>query len=321
MTSATTHAGPRSLPDGRPGPKPRNRFRPIIALVVVCAVVFAGVLALEPSAIPLLGTSGPRLLFSDRFGGNSLDHAKWNTYLTSRQANGHPWTDPRPGPVRDGIGDGCSFAAQYYLPSQVSVDNGLSLTASRTPTSGWCNQTASVSAFEWRSGVVSTYGHFQFDGGYLAVTMKAAPGDGMWPALWLLPGPGATHGDDFEIDLQEGGFDPPAPASQTYAWDLHRGSSTWGGTARTGVDLSADYHTYAMDWIPGQSITWYLDGKRIGRLTSAQAAIPDEPMELIMDLAVANASTSGWHQPYDATTASPSAMQVSNVEVWSVPPT
>ncbi len=317
LPSRRRHARARRRDPGR-----RVGLAPARVLVVVGLAVLVGILVLEPSAIPLLG--GPpssQLLFSDRFGGTSLDSAKWNTYLTSRHADGHPWTDPRPAPAGGAASAGCSYAAQYFLPGQVSVDNGLRLTAARVPTPGWCNQTSSASTFPWRSGVVSTYGHFQFDGGYLAVTMKAAPGDGMWPALWLLPGPGGNHGDDFEIDLQEGGFAPPDPASRTYAWDLHRGSTTWGGTVRTGVDLTSSYHTYALDWIPGQSITWYLDGRKVARLTKAQAGIPDEPMELIIDLAVAGASTSGWHQPYDSTTSSPSTMHVSSVQVWSAPPT
>lgn len=290
-------------------------------LVVAAALVALAVLVLEPSAIPaLLSSSGPRLLFSDSFGGRSLDRSKWNTYLTSRQANGHPWTDPQPEPVGSGTQIGCSYSAQYFLPGQVTVDNGLSLTASRTTTSGWCNQSGTVATFPWRSGVVSTYGHFQFRGGYLSVTMKAAPGDGMWPGLWMLPGPGGKHGDDFEIDLQEGGFAPPEPASETFSWDLHDGTSQWGDSIVTGVDLSSGYHTYALDWVPGQSITWYLDGKEMAKLTKRQASIPNEPMELIFDLAVANTSASGWHQPYDLTTASPAVMHVSSVRVWSARP-
>ena len=216
------------------------RFRQRRWIVVVGMALVIGILALEPSAVPLLGSSSrPRLLFSDNFDGTALDRARWNTYITSRQANGHPWTDPKPEPLGNGIQKGCSYSAQYFLPRQVSVDNGLKLTASRTSTSGWCNQTSSVSTYPWRSGVVSSYNHFQFNGGYLSVTMKAAHGDGMWPGLWMLPGPGGNHGDDFEIDLQEGGFAPPNPARDTYAWDLHQGSTTRVAPSGPGVDLEA----------------------------------------------------------------------------------
>ena len=97
-------------------------------IVVVGLALVIGILALEPSAVPLLGSSSrPRLLFSDNFDGTTLDRARWNTYVTSRQANGHPWNDPKPEPLGNGIPKGCSYSAQYFLPRQVSVDNGLKL--------------------------------------------------------------------------------------------------------------------------------------------------------------------------------------------------
>jgi beta-glucanase (GH16 family) len=286
-----------------------------VALVVIVVVAW------EAPTIPLLtASSGPKLLFSDAFAGTTLDSSKWNAYITSRAANGQPWTVPQSREARGGSRVGCVYAGQYYLPTQVSVDNGLHLTALRLSTPGWCNQTNSLATFAWRSGAVSTYNHFQFNGGYVAITMRVPSGVGMWPALWMLPGPGGTRGDDYEIDLQEGGFAPPSPADETYAWNLHRGSRTWGGVTNAGVDLSLGHHTYALNWISGQSMTWYLDGRQISKLTSKQASIPDEPMELIVDLAVADPKASGWHPPYDSTTSSPSVMQVSNVQVWSMPP-
>ena len=281
-----------------------------LVVLVLIAVVW------ESPTIPLLTQpSGPRLLFSDGFGGATLDHSKWNPYVTSRAANGQPWTVPQTRQAGSGSRVGCVYAGQYYLPTQVSVDGGLDLTALRASTTGWCNQTGSLATFPWRSGAVSTYGHFQFDGGYVEVTMKVPSGVGMWPGVWMLPGPGGTHGDDYEIDLQEGGFAPPSPATNTFAWDLHRGSATWGGTVDTHADLSAGFHTYALNWVPGQSMAWYLDGREIAKLSGRQASIPDEPMELVVDLTVADPKATGWHPPYGPTTGSPSVMQVSSVQV------
>jgi beta-glucanase (GH16 family) len=288
---------------------------PAVAVGVVASALWPATPVLAPSP-----ARAAKLLFSDHFTGSSLDRSKWNTFITSRAANGRPWNDPEPRPAGDGSGTGCLDSAQYYLPGQVRVHNGLDLTAARSSTPGRCNQTSSSSTFPWRSGAVSTYGHFQFNGGYVAITMKAPASNGMWPALWMLPGPGGKHGDDSEIDLQEGGFDPPGPADDTFAWHLRQASGTWGTAIDTGVDLTSGYHTYALDWISGRSISWYLDGREIAHLTNAQANIPDEPMELIMDLAVANPHASAWHQPYDAETASPSVLQVASVQVWSVPP-
>jgi beta-glucanase (GH16 family) len=310
----------QSVPGNLEGMKRRQArwFRalgPAVAVGVVASALWPATPVLAPTP-----ARAPRLLFFDNFSGTSLDGSKWNTYITSRAANGRPWNDPEPSPAEDGSGMGCVDSAQYYLPGQVRVDNGLELRASKSSTPGWCNQTASSSTFPWRSGAVSTYSHFQFNGGYVAITMKAPSGNGMWPALWMLPGPGGKHGDDSEIDVQEGGFDPPGPAGDTFAWHLRQASGSWGAAVDTGINLSSGYHTYAINWISGRSITWYLDGREVGDLTNGRASIPNEPMELIMDLAVANAQASAWHLPYDAGTPSPSVLQVASVQVWSAPP-
>jgi len=245
------------------------------------------------------------LIFDDQFSSTSLDSAKWNTYLASNASKGWPW---------NGNGDGGSGGAPngndaaYFEPSQVSVKNGLNLTATRV---------SSQPGYEWTSGVVSTYGKFEFEGGYVQIDARMPNGDGMWPGLWMLPGPGGTSGDNFEIDQFEGSFlDGGANALEEYAWHLHTPGGTGGGGTNVNVDLSADYHVYGLNWVPGQSITWYLDGRQVGQVTSAEYPIPDEPMELILSLYVASSLASGWHQAYDALTPSPSVMAVAEVQVY-----
>ena len=83
-----------------------------------------------------------------------------------------------------------------------------------------------------------------------------------------------------------------------------------------GTDLGAAYHVYGLRWIPGPSLSWQVDGTQIGQVTSAQAPIPADPMELILALDVASPSTSGWHTPEDGTTPSPSVMRVAEVQVY-----
>jgi beta-glucanase (GH16 family) len=290
----------------------------VVATVLAVAAV---IVVWDASTVPSLTPADhPQLLFSDNFTGTSLDGSRWNPYITSRAVDGRPWNDPSPDRGAGGAPVGCRFDAEYYLPDQVRVSHGLDLVASRRPLSGLCNQTRSTTTYPWVSGAVSTYGHFQFDGGYVVITMRAPVGAGMWPAMWMLPGPGGTHGDDSEIDLQEGGFAPPGPAGGTFAWHLHHDADTWGGVEGAGVDLSAGFHSYALNWVAGQSMTWYFDGRQIARLTNAQASIPDEPMELILDLAVATPAASAWHPPYNASTPSSATMQVSSVQVWTAPP-
>jgi beta-glucanase (GH16 family) len=142
---------------------------------------------------------------------------------------------------------------------------------------------------------------------------------GMWPGLWMLPGSTAnTTTDNFEIDLQEGGYTATGSANDTEAYHEHDnnpGGSTCGGVAATGVDLAAGFHVYGLAWVAGQSLTYYLDGAQVGQITSSQCGISDEPMEIILDLQVA-INASGWHTLVGSTTPSPSVMQISEVQVY-----
>jgi len=261
-----------------------------------------------PSSSSLPAPAGySNKIFEDLFSGGALDSSKWNSYLTSRAANGWPWNSNGAGGSGSNAG---GFNEEYYQTSGVSVNNGLTLTAS---------QGSTQPGYTWTSGAICSYGKFQFDGGYVQVRAKMPAGDGMWPGIWMLPGPGATNGDDIEIDNFEGGFiNGSTPANDVYAWHL----LDWalnvktGGVPNVGQDLTTGYHTYGLAWVPGQSITWYLDGIQVGRVTSAQLVIPNEPMELIVTLGVANSSASGWRTFADASTPSRASMEVSDFQVW-----
>ena len=171
------------------------------------------------------------------------------------------------------------------------------------------------------SGVVDTCGKMEFTGGYVQVSMKAPSGDGSWPGLWLLPGESAGNASgNFEIDMQEGGYlSGSGSPNDTFAYHLHTPSGTFGGQANTGVDLTAGYNTYRINWVPGKSITWYLNCQQVGQITSAQAPIPNEPMELIMSNSVANSTASGWRTTLDSSTPQSMPMQIGDVQLYQAP--
>lgn len=257
------------------------------------------------------GFASSDLVFEENFSGTALD-SDWHTYITSNAANGWAWNSYGSG----GSGPGGAYDADYDMPSQVSVSNGLlDLTAIKQPVSGMNQGTAQT--FPITSGAVSSYGNFEFNGGYLQISMKAPSGDGAWPGLWLMPGKGAgTSGDNFEIDMQEGGYTGSGPANQAFSYHLHTPSGEFGGVVDTGIDLTAGFHTYGINWVPGESITWYLDGKQMAQVTSAQVPIPNEPMELIMSNQVANSNAAGWHTALDSSTPSSMQMLVDGVQLY-----
>ena len=260
------------------------------------------------------GYSAANVVFMDNFTGGRLNAARWNRYLTSRAAGGSPWNSNRSGgssPANPSV----NYDQEYDLPGQVHVRNGLVIRAIRRPTPGVLGSGPMV--YPWRSGAVSSYGHFQFTGGYLQVVAKMPSAPGLWPGLWMLPGQSGTGGDNYEIDLFEGGMlAGGANPATTFSWHLHTPSGIVGSTVPVGVSLGSGYHRYGLDWVPGRSITWYFDGRVVGRVTSATASIPTEPMELLLNVQVANSAAAGWHSvPSGATTSG--AMRIRSVEVLS----
>jgi beta-glucanase (GH16 family) len=288
------------------------------ALVVLCAGTAITASQILASPTPVLpGTPQGHLEFSYNPSGSSLNHAAWNTYVTSNAAEGRPW---------NGNGRGGSTAAnypnydaEYDLPGQISQHGGtLILKATKTPTQGILNGDPTV--FPFASGVLSTYGKFEFTGGYLQIRAKMPKAVGMWPALWMLPGPGGNAGDNYEIDLFEGGANGSGPRvsyKDMFAWHLHTPSGTVGADTNSGVNLTSGFNTYGLNWVPGVSITWYLNGKVIGEVTSAEASIPDEPMELIISLQVANDAASYWHTAYSPSGPANDEMLISSIKVFS----
>ncbi|MEU3494611.1 glycoside hydrolase family 16 protein [Kitasatospora cineracea] len=229
-----------------------------------------GLPATEPPAAPP-GSSRPwHPALYDDFTGHGLDSANWTTC--------YDWNQ-----------NGCTNAgnreSEWYRPGQVTVaDGALTLTAARRATTGSDGKT-----YPWTSGMVSTgrdnwnaQPRHTFTYGYVAAAIQApADSTGMFPAFWLLPA--ATRGGLPEIDVAE--F---INSNRYVDLNLH-GRTPQGQDAnahqRYGpVDFAAGYHVFGVDWEP-DGITWYVDGTPRLQVTDP-AAIPDTPMELLINLAV-----------------------------------
>lgn len=205
----------------------------------------------------------------------------------------------------------------YDLPSQTAIHKGLVLTAVKRRTIGRLGSRRAV--YPWRSGIVSTYRKFEFMGGYVQVEAKVPTSPGMWPAIWMLPGSSSANaGDNYEVDIFEGGYNlVHANPQDTYAWHLITPTGKVGGVVDVHRNLGDGFLVYGMRWIPKKSITWYLNGSAVAKVTQSQASIPAEPMDLILDLGVAAPGTSGFRTVPNQGTTSPSSMIVDKVQVYS----
>jgi beta-glucanase (GH16 family) len=260
---------------------------------------------------PPAGYNVNQLAFVDTFAGPQLDTTKWNTYITSRAANGWPWNSTGLPTGGSAVSGPYGNVLDYYMPNNIQVNRGTNLDI--VPSSA-------VRGYSYSSSVLTTYGKFQLTSGYVQVKAKMPnTSTGGWPAIWFLPGPGGSGGDRGEIDLFEGGFLPSdaglpstTPANRIFCSHYNGPTTGWVKTCiDAGVDLTASYHIYGMEYIPGVSVKTFLDGRLVGSFTSD---INTDPYELIINNSFASPSTSGWHTT--GALSSPTTMSVAEVQAY-----
>jgi hypothetical protein len=247
------------------------------------------------------GYTASQMTFDDAFSGTSLNSSNW----TSELAPGSNWNDED---LPSGDSSAGSNQAAYWAPSQVTVDNGLTLSARQTTSS----DAGYSKGFSWVSGVVTSKFTLPSTGWYVQIRAKMPDtSDGMWPALWFLPSNSAQ-----EFDGLEGGWKGSNPNEQGHS-DLFASSGqvqdVW--STPSSADITAGYNTYGFRYIPGQSVTTYFNGQQVYQVNSSSISAQD--YYLLIELQVASSATSGWHTALSGSTPSPSNMDISEVQVYS----
>lgn len=268
-----------------------QRLAACVTAVLVLALVGGCIWADRSTETADAPAPSARILLDDDFSGAGLDRDLWGTC--------HWW-----GPT------GCTIETndelEWYQARQVEVVDGeLRLTAEADPI------TVDEGRFPFRSGMVSSgppdaepgsEARFAFTYGRVEARLRVPDVAGTWPAVWLLP---ADRDHLPEIDLLEVYGSAPDQAQMTFHDDD-------GGRRRREVgvgDLSAGWHTVTLDWRPG-SLVWSVDGST--RFTVTGDDVPDEPMYLVLNLAVGGPA--GDPAP-DA--AFPATFVVDRVRVWA----
>jgi hypothetical protein len=258
------------------------------------------------------------VLFEDVFAGQSLSENHWNPYICDNNSNGRPWlTQPSVAVASSAIGRRNGLNAAYALPSAVRVDDGLTLWAYRGTEAAGYSWTGSVicsrpTSNNFGSGTVHTAGFTFAD---VRVEVRAKMPDvtsGQWPAIWFLP---AWDAHGAEIDLFEGGFlSGAANPNQVMAVNL-LSSGNHQQFMDCGTDLSADYHTYSMEYRQGSSIKFFFDDSNVYIYTSN---VPVGDYFIILSNSIASARTADWHTQVSNSTPAVNLMQVSYVRVLAL---
>ena len=262
--------------------------------------------------------SGGRVLFEDVFAGTSLSRKHWNPYICDNNSHGWPWL-MQPGvavPSSATVAKNGQNAA-YDLPSAIRVDDGLTLRSYRGTRAAGYSWTGSVicsrpTSNNFGSGTVQTAG-FTFADARVEVRAKMPDlRGGQWPSIWFLP---AFRDDGAEIDLFEGGFLAKTinPNRLMAVKLFNRGNKQQFLDCHT--DLSAGYHTYAMEYRQGTSLKIFFDDSNVYTYTRN---VPAGPYFIILANGIASAHTAGWHTQVSNSTPAINLMQVSSVRVLAL---
>jgi hypothetical protein len=262
--------------------------------------------------------SSGRVLFEDDFAGNSLSRNHWNPYICDYNSHGWPWLmQPSVAVPSSAIGAKDGLNAAYDLPSAIRVDDGLTLRAYRGTRAAGYSWTGSVicsrpTSNNFGAGTVHTSG-FTFADARVEIRAKMPDlSGGQWPSIWFLP---AWDDHGAEIDLFEGGFlSKKTNPNRLMAVKLFSsGNQQQLLDCRT--DLSAGYHTYAMEYRQGSSIKIFFDDSNVYTYTRN---VPVGPYFIILSNGIASAHTAGWHTQVSNSASAINLMQVSSVRVLAL---
>ncbi len=248
------------------------------------------------------GTTEPvnqwKLVMWDDFSGNSLDTSTWTAVNTDEVYNNE---------------------LECYRASNAYTEDGkLVLEAVKRK-----NETGTK---DYTSAKLITKGKKSWTNGKFEIKAKLPAGQGIWPAIWMLPQDDNIFGgwpSGGEIDIMEFlGHE----ANKIYG-TVHYGNphgSTQGSFKLPGADkFTDDYHVYGMEWEPGE-IRWYVDGRQYftenswysGNTAEADYYTYPAPFNrdfyLILNLAVGG----DWPGNPDETTSFPAKMYVDYVKVY-----
>ncbi len=182
---------------------------------------------------------GYTLLWHDEFNGTDMDMNIW-----SYDPHEPGWTNQE---------------LQEYTQSTDNVfvkDGHLVLKAIKTQTENGNDY--------YTSGKVKTQNKQDFMYGKVVVSAKVPKGQGLWPAIWMMPTDESYYGQwpkCGEIDIMEVLCSQPDLSYST----IHYGephAEQQGTYQLSGTDFSEDFHEFSVEWEPGE-MRFYTDGELV----------------------------------------------------------
>lgn len=213
--------------------------------------------------------SGWELTFQDEFDLEKISTSKWNKLNIGYKEHGR---------------------LHHYLPEQVTSSSGiLKLSVTDSP----------YQSYPYRSGAVTTQGLHEQLYGKFEVRAKFPKGQGLFPAIWLLP---ADHSSFPEIDIVE--MLGQLPNELWHVAHIENGNRAFHLNEQ--IDGSK-WHTYALDWSQDE-LVFYIDDE----VTFRTSNISNTKMYLLMNVTVGGT----WVGDPNSITEFPSYMEVDYVRIY-----
>ncbi len=247
--------------------------------------------------------------WADDFSGTTLNTGAWTALDDSTFGDGN-----------------LELACLTERPDNLTVGGGaLALTARREAAPLTCGGADArfPGGREYSSAFLQTKGKKAFTYGRFAMRAKLPTAQGvskgLWPAFWMRP----VDGGIGELDIMEavgsgaGGVEHTRVHQSLHydyvpTYPMQKGVATFPLTSTP----SAAFHTYAVEWDPGQ-VQWFVDGRLTQTRTTATTpwlnSAFSRPMYLRLNLAVGGR----WPGSPDAATAFPASYLIDSVSVHS----
>ncbi len=269
--------------------------------------------------------NGWQLVWNDEFSGRSVDRRKWDLETDCWGGGNNElqcYTDrPENSFLRNGKLVIRARSERFTGPAEPpdwktrAGNRTLNFTSARLRSKG---------KGDWRYGRIE-------------VRAKLPAGQGIWPAIWMLPTDRVYGGwpASGEIDIMEAVNLPPGNGRKRVYGTLHYGSE-WPGQVWSGSSYqfkrsnpAAEFHTYALEW-SRHEIRWYVDhihyatqrssdwysrklGKGGARRNAPGQAPFDQRFHLLLNVAVGG----DWPGAPNNRTAFPVEMEVDFVRVFA----
>lgn len=171
---------------------------------------------------------------------------------------------------------------------------------------------------QYTSARINSAGRFERAYGRFEARIRLPRGQGIWPAFWILGADIASAGwpGCGEIDIMEYRGQVPRVNRGSLHGPGYSGGANHGKDVDVGVDLSQDFHVYAIEWDPGRVI-FKIDEEAF--FTATPADLPagtdwvyDHPFFIILNVAVGG----NYVGNPDGTTTFPQTMLVDHVRVY-----